>query len=85
MRLQAEAYIRGVQNSIIDLVAIRELFKARIRLRLERGEMKKAEELLTALRAQPSSEKLYDEIGKRHAIFHQSVGIRKREPAPQGR
>ena len=25
-RLQAEAYIRGVQNSIIDLVAVRELF-----------------------------------------------------------
>ena len=74
MRLQAEAYIRGVQNSIIDLVAIRELFKARIRMRLERGEMTKAEELLTALRNQPSSDKLYDEIGKRHALFINELG-----------
>ena len=74
MRLQAEAYIRGVQNSIIDLVAIRELFKARIRLRLERGEMKKAEELLNALRDQPSSEKLYDEVGKKHAVFINQLG-----------
>ena len=54
IRLQAEAYIRGVQNSIVDLVAIRELFKARIRIRLERGEMDKAEDLLNALRDQPS-------------------------------
>jgi hypothetical protein len=74
MRLQAEAYIRGVQNSIIDLVAIRELFKARIRLRLERGEMKQAEELLTALRDQPTSEKLYDQVGKKHAVFINQLG-----------
>jgi hypothetical protein len=74
MRLQAEAYIRGVQNSIIDLVAIRELFKARIRMRLERGEMKKAEDLLNALRSQPNSDKLYDEIGKKHADFINQLG-----------
>lgn len=74
IRLQAEAYIRGVQNSIVDLVAIRELFKARIHLRLERGEMKKAEELMTALREQPSSEKLYDEIGKKHTDFINLLG-----------
>jgi hypothetical protein len=74
IRLQAEAYVRGVQNAIVDLVAIRKLFEARIRLRLERGEMKKAEELLTALREQPSSEKLYDEIGKKHTEFINLLG-----------
>lgn len=74
MRLQAEAYIRGVQNSIVDLIAIRELFKARIRLRLERGEMKKAESLMEALRQQPSNEKLASEMGKRQTDFIKALG-----------
>ncbi len=74
IRLQAEAYIRGVQNSIVDLVAIRELFKARIRLRLERGEMEKAEDLLNALRDQPSTEDLFDQIGKKHDEFINRLG-----------
>ena len=74
IRLQAEAYIRGVQNSIVDLVAIRELFKARIRLRLERGEMEKADDLLNALREQPSTDDLYNQIGKKHDEFINRLG-----------
>jgi len=76
IRLEAEAYIRGAQNSIIDLVAIRELFKARILLRLERGEMEKAEELLTALRDQPTSEGLYGAIGKKQQEFINLLGTK---------
>lgn len=74
LRLQAEAYIRGVQNSIVDLIAIRKLFEARIHLRLERGEMDKAQDLLNALRDQPTSDKLYDDIGKKHAAFINQLG-----------
>ena len=74
MRLQAEAYIRGVQNSIVDLVAVRELFKARIRLRLQKGEMEKAEELMNALRDQPSNEKLANELGKKQSVFLKALG-----------
>ena len=69
-RLQAEAYIRGVQNAIIDLVAVRELFKARIRLRLERSEMPKAEALMVALRDQPSNEVLANDMGKKQTYFN---------------
>lgn len=76
MRLQAEAYIRGVQNSIIDLVAIRKLFEVRILMRLEKGEVKKAEDLLLALEGQPSSEKLADEIGKKQQMFIEALGTR---------
>ena len=76
LRLQAEAYIRGVQNSIIDLVAVRELFKARIRLRLRKGETKKAEDLMEALRNQPSNEKLNNSMGKRHTVFLKLLGNR---------
>ena len=76
MRLQAEAYIRGVQNAIIDLVALRELFKARIRLRLQKGEMEKAEVLMNALRDQPSNEKLASDMGKRQAVYLKALGPR---------
>ncbi len=76
LRLQAEAYIRGVQDAIIDLVAVRELYKARIRLRLQRGEMKEAEELMEALRNQPSNEALSSEMGKKQAMFLIALGNR---------
>lgn len=69
-RLQAEAYIRGVQNAIIDLVAVRELFRARIQLRLKRGEMEKAQTLMEALRDQPSNEELANDMGKRQTYFN---------------
>ncbi|TWU57225.1 hypothetical protein [Rubripirellula reticaptiva] len=76
LRLQAEAYIRGVQDAIIDLVAVRELYKARIRMRLERGEMKEAEELMEALRNQPSNEALATDMGKKQAVFLKLLGTR---------
>ncbi len=74
MRLQAEAYIRGIQNAIIDLVAIRELFKARIMLRLKRGEMEKAQALLKTLRSQPSNEKLANDMGRKQDQFIRAIG-----------
>ena len=77
MRLQAESYIRGVENSIVDLVAVRELFKARIHLRLKKGgkeEFEKAEELLEALRNQPSNERLANDMGKKQDQFVKAIG-----------
>ncbi len=74
MRLQAEAYIRGVQNSIIDLVAIRELYKARIMLRLKKGEIKRAEELFATLKDRPTNEKLANEMGKKQDFFVKAIG-----------
>ncbi|QEF96382.1 hypothetical protein Mal15_04100 [Stieleria maiorica] len=76
MRLQAEAYIRGVQNAIIDLVAIRKLLAARIRMRLKNGQMEQAEELLNALREQPTNEQLADDMGKKQGDFLKEIGNR---------
>lgn len=76
MRLQAEAYVRGVQNAIIDLVAIRKLLAARIRMRLRKGEMKEAEELLNALRSQPTNEQLANDMGRNQAMFIKEIGSR---------
>lgn len=64
-RLRAEAYIRGTQNSIVDLVAIRQLFAARIRMRLAAGELKEAKELLETLRNEPSYEKIAGDMGRK--------------------
>lgn len=68
-RLQAEAYIRGVQSSIVDLVAVRALFQARINLRLERGEMDKAMALMETLRKQPVGRELADQLAKAQKNF----------------
>ncbi|KAA5541004.1 hypothetical protein FYK55_19080 [Roseiconus nitratireducens] len=76
MRLQAEAYIRGVQNAIVDLVAIRKLLAARIRLRLREGKMKEAEDLLNALREQPTNEQLANDMGKKQGDFLKAIGNR---------
>jgi hypothetical protein len=76
MRLQAEAYVRGVQNAIIDLVAIRKLLGARIRMRLRKGQMKEAEELLIALRDQPTNEDLANDMGKKQGAFLKEIGNR---------
>lgn len=76
MRLQAEAYVRGVQNAIIDLVAIRKLLAARIRMRLRKGQMTEAQDLLNALREQPSNEALANDMGTKQTGFLKEIGTR---------
>jgi len=73
MRLQAEAYIRGVQNAIIDLVALRKLLAARIRMRLEKGKIEEARELLEALREQPTYEILSTDMRKKRTAMQSDV------------
>lgn len=72
VRLQAEAYVRGVQNAIIDLVAIRNLLAARIRLRIEQGNTDEAHELLDALRKEPSYKKLADDMAVAQTVIKSS-------------
>lgn len=50
LRLEAEGFLIGVQDSLVDLVARREVLAVRIRRHLEAGELDKAEELLRDLR-----------------------------------
>ncbi|MEM9587361.1 MAG: hypothetical protein AAGA03_08760, partial [Planctomycetota bacterium] len=74
MRLQAEAYIRGVQNAITDLVAIRRLLGARIRIRLRKGEMRDAQELMAKLKAQPTHQILADDMDRKKAEYSEQIG-----------
>jgi hypothetical protein len=62
VRLEAEAFVRGVQNAIIDLVALRDLYAARIRLRLKKGEVDTAQEMLNALRELPTKNTLTEAL-----------------------
>lgn len=65
VRLRGEAYIRGVENAILDLVALRQLLAARIRQRLEKEQWAEARELLDALRDQPTYETIARDMAKK--------------------
>ncbi len=69
IRLQAEAYIRGVQNSIIDLVAIRTLLASSIRRYLKQGDLARAQELLQKLREEPTYEKIANDMAQKQTTI----------------
>jgi hypothetical protein len=50
LRLEAEGFLLGVQDSLVDLVARREVLASRIRRALEAGELEEADQLLRELR-----------------------------------
>lgn len=68
-RLQAEAYIRSIQNTIVDQVALRNLLAARIRMRLEKGDIKDARELLNQLRQLETYESISAEMRTKRALL----------------
>lgn len=74
LRLQAEAYVRGAQNDITDLVAMRKLYKIRIRKQLEQGEMEAALRLMNSLRRQPTNQELSAAIGRKQVEFLELIG-----------
>ena len=51
LRLEAEGFVRGLQNSLVDRVVEREILIARIRRRIEAGKIDEAGNLLTELRS----------------------------------
>jgi len=78
-RLRAEAYIRGTQNAIVDLIAIRTLLAARIRLRLEKGKLDEAKELFVAIEREPSYDTIADDMGKKvNQIKGRNAGEQKK-------
>jgi hypothetical protein len=78
-RLRAEAYIRGTQNAIVDLIAIRTLLAARIRLRLEKGQMAEAKELLEALKKEPTYDTIANEMGKKVVQIKGRTSVEQRK------
>ncbi|QDS90792.1 hypothetical protein EC9_50090 [Rosistilla ulvae] len=82
IRLRAEAYLKGVENQIVDLVAIRTLLAARIRIKLEKGDLKSAQDLFRSLKEQPSYTLIADDMDFQSTIIqsdskYQNASIRK--------
>ncbi|MCA9133539.1 MAG: hypothetical protein KDA45_10310 [Planctomycetales bacterium] len=61
-RLKAEAFVRGFQNEILDLIGLRNLLAARIRLHLDKGKLEAAEKVLAELRGLRNYSEMSDEL-----------------------
>jgi len=57
-RLQAEAFLRGLQSETVDLVALRQVTVARIRMRIEEGKLPDAQKLMEELNRLDDYEKM---------------------------
>jgi len=61
-RLEAEAFVKGIQGEVLDLVARRQILAARIKSRVEAKNKAEAEELLNDLRKEKSYDKMQEEL-----------------------
>ncbi len=50
-RLETEAFVKGMESTVMDLVARREILAARIRRRLKQGKIDQARKLLTEIKS----------------------------------
>lgn len=61
-RLEAEAFLKGLQNEILDLVVRRKILEARIKKELQADQPANAERLLDELKKIKSTDKLLEQI-----------------------
>lgn len=74
-RLAAEGYFLAMQNNIMDLVARREVLAARIRLRVEQGDLEAAQAMLMQLRALDTRADLLRQIELQQTRFQADDGL----------
>ncbi len=78
-RLRAEAYLKGVENSIIDLVALRQLYATRIRSRIARKQVADARTLFEELRQQPSYKIIADDMNLKQQTIQSANKVEQRK------
>jgi len=61
-RLEAEAFVKGIQGEVLDLVARRQILSARIKSRIESKNKKEADELLIDLRKEKSYDQMQEDL-----------------------
>lgn len=61
-RLEAEAFVKGIQGEVLDLVARRQILSARIKSRIESKNKAEADELLNDLRKEKSYDQMQEEL-----------------------
>ncbi|MHB9064454.1 MAG: hypothetical protein ACYC4B_11750 [Pirellulaceae bacterium] len=66
-RLEAEAFVKGMESTVMDLVARREILASRIRRRIQEGKVDQARQLLDEIKAFQTKEDLEMLIAGRQA------------------
>jgi hypothetical protein len=61
-RLETEAFLKGVQGDVLDLVIRRKILESRIKIALQKKDVTKAEELLDELKRVKTFDKMSDQI-----------------------
>ncbi|MFN7290063.1 MAG: hypothetical protein ACK5T6_05710, partial [Pirellula sp.] len=61
-RLEAEAFLKGVQNEVLDIVVQRKILEARVKTRIDKKDLVEAEKNLDELKRLKSYEKLFSEV-----------------------
>jgi hypothetical protein len=62
LRLQSEAFVRGFQGEILDLIGLRNLLAARVQLYIKEDKLEQAETVLNELRRLRSYNEMRDEL-----------------------
>lgn len=61
-RLEAEAFVKGIQGEMLDLVARRQILASRIRQKLEARQRDEAQKILQELRSEKNYDKLSEDL-----------------------
>lgn len=69
MRLQAEGYLLGIQEEMIDQIVLREIAMARIEAKIEKGEKEEARKILNEIRSMRTTDDFIREMESRKARF----------------
>jgi hypothetical protein len=74
-RLEAEAFIRGFQGEVLDLIGLRTLLSTRVRKLLEQGKKPEAEKVMTELRGLKDYSAMVETLDKlQRKLLDDSVG-----------
>jgi hypothetical protein len=69
LRLEAEGFLRGLQEEFVDLVARRKVLAMRVQRRMEDGKLEEAEKLVDEMRQLETRQDLERRIRERQATF----------------
>jgi hypothetical protein len=69
LRLEAEGFLRGLQEEFVDLVARRKVLAMRVQRRIEDGKLEDAEKLVDEMRQLETRQDLERRIRERQATF----------------
>ena len=78
-RLEAEAFLKGVQNEVLDIVVQRKILEARVKTRIDKKDLVEAEKNLEELKRLKSYEKLFSEV---EAIQRKALATEVGQPNP---